>query len=186
MNYAGLPAGFYDSPDDFANWIGGAVSPKEIEDRVGVISKWVTNADPSVKQSLLDYYGVGDQELIAYGLDRNRAAPLLQKQAAAAELGAAAIRQGLTLEKTRAELFADQGANAGAFSNVAQVLPDAQKLGAVYGTDYTQADAENEFLGGLASAQRKRQTLAQKEVDSFSGNGGATPKGLGRGTAGSY
>ena len=36
LKYAKLPANFYDSPDDFAKWIAGSTSPKEVEDRIGV------------------------------------------------------------------------------------------------------------------------------------------------------
>jgi hypothetical protein len=34
MQEAGLPAGFYDSPSDFGNWIANNVSPDEIQNRV--------------------------------------------------------------------------------------------------------------------------------------------------------
>lgn len=189
MQAAGLPPGFYDQPSDFTNWISKDVAPQEISQRVDIATQYVNNTDPSVRKALSDYYGVGDSELVAYALDQNRAVPLLQKQANAVKIGAAANQQGLTLSKDRAELFADQGAagNAGsAYSTIAQALPTAQKLASIYGQQFGQADLENEFLGGSAAAKLKQDALSNNEVAAFSGNGGATRGSLGRTKAGSY
>jgi hypothetical protein len=46
MASAGLPKSFYDSPSDYATWIGGDVSPTEIKSRVDLATAATTAADP--------------------------------------------------------------------------------------------------------------------------------------------
>lgn len=178
LTAAGMPSGFYDQLSDFTDWISKDVAPQEISQRVDYAKRYVANQDPGTKQALRDFYGVGDNELAAYFLDRNKAVPLLEKQAQAIDIGAAAFDQGLSISKDRAEHFADLGAGGNArqaYATVAAALPDATRLSSIYGgDDVTQADLEDEALGGLASAARKRQKLAGQEVASFSeGAGGA-------------
>ena len=94
-----MPSGFYDSTDDFTKWIANDVAPQEIQGRVQWAQQYIANTDPATKQALQSYYGIGENDLVAYALDRTRAVPLLEKQAKAVELGAAANSQGLTLSK---------------------------------------------------------------------------------------
>ena len=49
MSAAGLPEGFYDSPDDFAEFIGNDVSPAEMTQRVSMASTAVANINPELK-----------------------------------------------------------------------------------------------------------------------------------------
>lgn len=169
----GMPAGFYDSPDDFAGWIANDVSPTEIKGRVDIASQYVTGLDPAVRQALLDYHGLSEGDLAAYFLDQKRSLPLLQRQSAQVDIGAAGIRQGLNLSAQDADYWAGLGVTAQqaqqGLSQVAQVLPVTQQLASIYGQQYTQQDAEQEFLGDLASARRKREQLAQTETESFAG-----------------
>lgn len=177
MSAAGLPSGFYDSQDDFTKFIASDVSPTEIQDRVTQATKLVNQTDPQARQALQGYYGVDTGHLIAHFLDPTVAAPILDKQAAAAQIGGAALAQGLALtDKQKAEGYADQGITASqarnAYGQVASVLPDEQGIAQRFGQAYSQGDAEDEFLGGLASAQRKRQTLNQSETALFSSKSG--------------
>lgn len=189
---SGLPQGFYDSKDDFTNWIAGDVSPDEIRERVTMAQQATMSSDPNVRKALSDYYGLGDGDLVAYFLDPNRANTLFQTRHVyqTANIGAAAMDQGLSLAADRASLYADKGITtaqaAQGFGQVAQVLPDAEKLGNIYGDPFNQVDAENEFILGLASAQRKREKLAGKEVASFTGSGGLGRTALRTKTSGQY
>lgn len=190
LSSAGMPSGFYDQLSDFTKWIQDDVDPTEIQQRVNYAKKYVESQDAGTRQALRDFYGVGDNDLAAYFLDRTRGTALLEKQAQAIDIGAAAFDQGLSISRSRAEHFADLGAGANArqaFATVAEALPEAQRLSAIYGGEnVTQTDLEDEALGGLASASRKRKTLVEKETSSFSGNGGASRGSFGRSTAGSY
>jgi hypothetical protein len=139
MASAGLPKSFYDSPSDYATWIGGDVSPTEIKSRVDLATAATTAADPYLKQQMAAFYGVDDAHLTAYFLDQTKALPLLQKQEAAAQFGAEAARRGLLSDPTRMMDYVNQGfsqsqASQG-FQQVADELPNLQALAQRFGYD---------------------------------------------------
>jgi hypothetical protein len=112
----------------------------------------------------------------------------LQEKVAAAEIGAAAANQNLAYSKTSAEDLAKFGITKAqaqeGYSTIGDIMPTASKLGDIYGDQYTQATAEQEVFKGTASAKRKRQQLAEREVASFSGSAGTTSASLKKSTAG--
>ena len=191
MQSAGLPKGFYDQHSDFVNMIGKDISPTEMKWRADNAAKYVQATDPSTRTALQQYYGIDQNHLVAHFLDPNAAQSLLQKQANAAEIGGAALNQGLKAPShSQAEKWSDQGittqqAQTG-YQKVAQILPDEQVLGQRYGTSYTQADAENEMVGGLASAARKRTQLEDQEKAQFDPSQPFDPRGIAGATPGSY
>lgn len=189
MSTAGLPAGFYDSADDFTSWIAGDVSPAEVQERVAMASQQLYSSDPYFVQQLRSY-GLGDGDLTAYFLDEKRALPLLQKAFRSAQIGAEASRNSLGLSQARAELFADLGVSQdqarSAYQTIAEVLPTARKLGGIYGEDYGQTQLENELLGGSGLASQQRKRLARKELSAFSGGSGVTSKSLSGKSRGEY
>src|SRR5680860_1170034 len=56
MSSAGLPVGFYDEPDDFANWIGSDVSPTEIKGRVDIAAEAINSVDPAERAKFNEFY----------------------------------------------------------------------------------------------------------------------------------
>lgn len=97
MSAAGLPEGFYDSPDDFAEFIGNDVSPAEMTQRVSMATTAVSNVNPELKNQLREMYGIGtenDGELIAYFLDPERGVNVIEQrlQMESAGLSAAAVQ----------------------------------------------------------------------------------------------
>lgn len=97
MSAAGLPEGFYDSPDDFAEFIGNDVSPAEMTQRVSMATTAVSNVNPELKNQLREMYGIGvenDGELISYFLDPERGVNVIEQrlQMESAGLSAAAIQ----------------------------------------------------------------------------------------------
>tara|TARA_R100001443_G_scaffold35241_2_gene49005 strand:- start:2086 stop:3009 length:924 start_codon:yes stop_codon:yes gene_type:complete len=97
MAAAGLPEGFYDNPDDFADFIGNDVSPAEMTQRVSMATTAVSNVNPELKNQLREMYGIGtenDGELIAYFLDPDRGVNVIEQrlQMESAGLSAAAIQ----------------------------------------------------------------------------------------------
>lgn len=190
LSAAGLPTGFYDTREDFAKWIGEGKSPAEISQRAQDAVSAVNDSDPYFKQALAQYHGLGTGEIAAYFLDDKRALPLLEQQVQQSKIGAAAFRQGLTLSADQAMQYASQGVSQAqaesGFGQVAAVLPQEQLLGQISGTPYTQQDAQDEFISGLASAQRKRRLLNQQEQARFAGSGGADTRALRGSQPGSY
>ena len=193
MQAAGLPAGFYDHPDDFSNFIAKDTSVAEINDRVGSAVKIARNTDPGYRDMLAKTFGVGltDGDIAAFVLDQKRALPVLQRQIDAIGIAEAARRNGLEYTAGRANQLAAFGVSAEqagqAYSAIAQIAKDDGRLARAVGEDYSQTDAENEALLGMDSARRKRQKVEQKfsaynPKDQSRGARGA----LGREVNGSY
>ena len=148
----GLPANFYDSTDDFQALIEGDVSPSELNSRVEQGYRAVADADPEVKRQMQNLYGVDEGQLAAYFLDPQKAAPLLTRQARAAQISARGLEQGnIQLTSQLAEDLARRGiteaeAQAG-FTEVGRLGELAQQfagetavsqegiIGAAFGTD---------------------------------------------------
>lgn len=184
-----MPKGFYDSHSDFADWIGMDVSPQEIKERVDLAVSATTLADSQYREAL-HQLGFSQGDMAAAFLDQKRALPLLTKLTRTAEVGSEALRQNLTFNQQRAEQFALQGVSrqqaAQSYQAIGEFLPEARKLGNIYGEPYDQTTAEDEMLGGSGEAAKKRKTLGQKEQASFSGQGGAGKTTLTKPTTGSF
>jgi hypothetical protein len=96
MMTAGIPEGFYDSVDDFAQFIGNDVSQAEMTERVALAATAARSIDPNLRLQLQEMYGVGvenDGELVAYYLDPERGTTVIEQrlQLEAAGLSAASI-----------------------------------------------------------------------------------------------
>ena len=148
----GLPVNFYDQPDDFRALIEGDVSNAELNERDQQGYRAVADADPAVKEQMRTLYGVGDGELAAYFLDPQRTAPLLTRQAQAANIAARGLEQGgIQLSGAYAEDLARRGiteqqaragfAEVGALGELKQTfagetaLSGEQLAGATFGID---------------------------------------------------
>lgn len=117
MATAGLPQGFYDSPDDFAEFIGNDVSPEELGQRVSMAASAVSNINPLLKDQLNEMYGIGvenDGELIAYFLDPER--------------GVSVIEQRLRMESAGLSATAIQATGQGIAAPVARQLAGEQQV----------------------------------------------------------
>jgi LysM repeat protein len=169
----------FDTDEYVQQFIANDMSPTEFSNRVVTAVQRVQNADPAVVQQLRDFYGVGQQDLVAYVLDPEQQFQKIERQVAASEIGVAAGRQGLRAGVSVAEQLAAQGVTQAeaqrGYATIADILPTAEKLSDIYGTTldaYGQTEAEQEVFNSLASAQRKRQRLTAREVAAFGGSSG--------------
>lgn len=181
----GLPAGFYDSPDDFQKLLEGDVAVSELNNRLKDAYSVIRDADQTVVNKLRTEYGIGDGELLAYFIDPERARPMLtsadyKRQAQAAVfMGRAERMAGINLQKSQAEELARLGVTTAeaekAFTTISQMnelrranpnemqLTDAELVGAATGMDTAAAkkleDIKNKrkasFLGGGTYTQRQ-------------------------------
>lgn len=186
----GMPSGFYDSPSDFADWIGKDVAPTEVNQRVSLAVTAANRADAGTKRAFQDFYGVDTSHLAAFFLDQEKAMPLLDKQAKAAAIGAAGYNNGLNFGRDQAEaLSASQLVSSqqydSAVGQVAELARQGGRLAGIYGDQYGQDAATAEIFFGDAAAKRKREDLASKERGMFSGGGGTNKSSLSTG-ANSY
>jgi hypothetical protein len=183
----------FDTDDYVSQFISNDISAAELSSRVVNAVQRVRNADPAISQTLRDFYGIGQNDLVAYVLDPNQQLPKIERQIAAAEIGTAARRQGIQPGVAVAEQLAAQGITQAeaqrGYATIADILPTAEKLSQIYKgveEEYNLAEAEQEVFNTLASAQRKRQRLVGREVAQFSGQAGLGRGSLGTATGGQY
>jgi hypothetical protein len=104
MRANGMPPDFYDTLTDFEKLIEGDVSVVELQSRITQGYRKVSESDPEVKRQMRELYNVDEAGLAAYFLDPTRAAPLLERQAKAAQVSARAREQaGFQLTALSAE-----------------------------------------------------------------------------------
>ena len=176
----------FDNDEYVQQFIANDVSAAELSNRVVTAVQRVQNADPAVSKQLRDFYGIGSSDLVAYILDPQQQFQKIERQVAASEIGVAAGRQGLNVGVGVAEQLAAQGVTQAeaqkGYATIADILPTAEKLSAIYGdtsgVTYGQSTAEQEVFNSLASAQRARQKLTSLEVAQFSGQSGLSKAAL--------
>lgn len=181
LRQSGLPSGFYDSNDDFTDWISKDVSPTEVQSRVDLAMQATALANPYFKAAL-NQMGIDDGHMAAYFLDPDKSLPLLQKAAATAAIGGAALSQGLAFNQAYAEQLATIGVTATqaeqGYQQVAQELGTMQNLGALYGQKFGQAEEEQSVFGTSAEAINAKASLVGREQGAFSGATGGAAAGL--------
>ena len=183
----------FDTDDYVSQFISNDISAAELSNRVVNAVQRVRNADPAISQTLREFYGIGQNDLVAYVLDPNQQLPKIERQISAAEIGTAARRQGIQPGVAVAEQLAAQGVTQAeaqrGYATIADILPTAEKLSGIYGTTldkYGLEEGEQEVFNTLASAQRKRQRLIGREAAEFSGQSGISRSALGTSTGGQY
>jgi len=175
----------FDTDDYVSQFIANDISANELSNRIVTAVQRVQNADPAITKQLKDFYNIGQNDLVAYVLDPNQQFQKIERQVQAAEIGVAAARQGITAGVQVAEQLAAQGVTQAeaqkGYATIADILPDAKRLSDIYGTTlegYDLGQAEQEVFNQLASAQRRRQKLTQREIAAFGGSSGTNRTSL--------
>lgn len=170
MRAAGLPSGFYDSPDDFASLIGGDVSAAELSSRVNEGYLAVQQSNPQVINEMRRLYGVDDSMLAAYFLDPAKATPMLLRQARSSQIAAEATLQA---EQQISAMTAEELAVAGITQEQAragfQTIAGAEELFVALPGTTEQAITEQEQIAGVfgtssAAQQRIRQRSRERQA----------------------
>jgi len=181
MRQSGLPVGFYDTNDDFTNFLVGDVSPTELQDRVNLATQASALANSSYKQAL-QQMGIGQGEVAAYFLDTKKAMPFIQKAAAQAAIGAEALQRGFQFDQKYMEELATSGISreqaAQAYARIGDEFSTMSTLGQIYGGGWTQRQAEEDIFRGGTEASAQRRRLTATERGSFSGSAGTARGGL--------
>ena len=199
MRQYGMPDSYYTRgemgrQEGFEKFIGGDVSPAELETRISTAYNRVINTNPEVVQALKQFYpNITNGDILSYALDPEKALTDINKKVTAAEIGGAAMQAGLTTGLARAEELQRYGvtketAQQG-FGTIASGLERGRQLSQIYNQpDYTQAVAETEVfnLPAAEQARRQRRKLGQLETAEFGGTSGITGGALGRERAGQY
>ena len=178
----------FDNDAYVSRFIENDVSPTELNARIQLATDRVMNAAPQVRNTLINFYGLTDVDLIAYTLDPKGQLPAIEKQISTAEIGAAAARQGFQqVDRGNAEYLRSLGVTQEqaikGFSDIASILPTATKLTDIYrdGLEgYGLEQAQQEVFGQLASERRKRERLSAAETATFGGKSGMNATSLDR------
>lgn len=171
---AGLPEGFYDSPDDFTKFLTNDVSVKELSDRVDLARQAAFQAPQEVRDALRRI-GVGDGDMTAYFLDETRAVPLLQRNLAAAGIAGAARRTGVGTSLEQDFRLADLGVSAEQAQAGFSALGQQRELFTPLAGHAEDAITLDEQLGaafeGNSDAARKIERRRRSRVAEFQGGG---------------
>lgn len=172
----------------YAQFIGGTISPDEIKGRVQ-LAVAAANEDEVTKSTLRELYpSITDKDIVSYFLNPKETLPKLQTKVQAAQVGAAAVRQGLVTNVATAEELVAMGITEAeaekAYSAYAGMKPTLDLLSGLEKDQelmVNQQVAEGALLKGLASEQRKLEALRQKELGRFAGSAG-TARGVSLGS----
>ena len=182
---AGIPEGFYDTPDELAQFMVNHVSTSELQSRVQLAQSAALTAPPDVTAQLKQLYGLNQGALTAYFINPTKALPLLQQQFTAAQIAAEGTRTGVgQLSLTQATTLAQQGVTdsqaAQGFGTLAQQqgLFQAQAKGEAPIDLNTQIAAQ---FDNSAAAQLRIRRAQESRLADFQGNAGenVTSQGVG-------
>lgn len=202
MRNYGLPASYYTkdamgTQAGFNKFIANDVSAAELEDRIATAQKRVLNADVNVMDALKQFYpDINTSDLLAYTLDPTNALENIKRKVTAAEIGGAALQQGLGTNVGRAEELAKYGITKAqaqqGYQAIGEFLPTATQLSDIYNKQglgpYNQATAEAEVFNtaDAAAAAQKRKKLSALEQAQFGGQAGTASGALARERQGSF
>lgn len=136
----GLPKGML--MGNVTKLLEGEVSTSELNDRVALASSASLQAPQDLRDTLSNYYGIGQGGLTAYFLDPGVAMPLLEKQYATAQIGTEALRQ-------------DVGIDVGVASQLQELGVTQQQAQAGFG----EVSRQREFMSGRGETATQRTLI---------------------------
>ena len=160
----------------FADYIGSDKSPTEIKDRIRLAVEEV-DSRKDIKAEFKKFFPeITDSDLVSYFLKPKETLSALTTKVRVAQIGSAASAQGLNASLTTATDLeqlglTEQQARTG-YQRVATDLPTIEKLGDIDKTSIGQTTAENAYLKGLASEQRKIDKAAERERNRYAQSSG--------------
>ena len=178
----GMPRGFYDTKEAFANLIANDISPVEFAQRIQQGYNAVTQADPEVVNQLKRMVtDLTDGDIAAYFLDPTKSGQEIERKARAAQISAAGVTQGgMQITTAQAERLAQQGITSEQAQQGFAQLGQQQQLFNI-NRPGEQALTQEDIIAGTFSnqqaaakriAQRRRgRTAAFEQGGGFSGQG---------------
>ena len=173
LQEAGLPKGFYDSPNDFGKWIKEDRSPSELQARIQAAGAVASTINRNQATLLRNLWGIGKGELTAYILNADKALPIIQRQVEAAGIGAAAKKAGVlgTRGAQDFEYLVEAGVSAeqarAQMGSIRDLTENLGRVASIYGDSFSAADAERDIFLGETEARRR---LASRERATFGGS----------------
>ena len=166
LNANRMPRSFYDSTEDYEQFIANDVSASELQSRIDEGYNAVIKANPEAIRQMKELYGVTESELAAYFLDPARAEPVITRQARAARIGTeAALQAGMQLSQQQAEELAGRFRTSAEAQDVAearfaQISRDQELFTTLAGEE--QITAEEQVAGTFGTSAQAAQRIATR------------------------
>jgi hypothetical protein len=184
----GLDTSVFGTTAKYGSYIANQVSPVEFETRVSIAADRV-NKNSDVVAALNQYYGVSKTGAISYLLDPALGLNIVQKEARAAEIGAAAAAANFSFGEGQvgagvAESFINAAGTQDLVSlktefGKARNLANVQgSLASIEGQKYSDLDAVTAVLAQDQQKILESQRRAAREAARFSGSSGITAGSL--------
>lgn len=186
----GLPAQFL-TRDAVTKYIALDWSPAEMA-KQAADAQALYLTGPAINRKAWEDLGLDAGLGIAAILDPKTAEPIVHQRVVAAQIGGAALAQGLAASRANVESLAAQGVTADqavqGYGQIAQALPTDQAIAQRFGEQINQSEEEQAVFGtaGSANAAEKRRRLAESEKGLFAGKSAADTATLSRQTVGRY
>ena len=178
----GMPRGFYDTKEAFANFIANDISPVELAQRIQQGYNAVTQANPEVVTQLKRMVpDLTDGDIAAYFLDPTKSGQEIERKARAAQISAAGVTQGgMQITTAQAEQLAKQGVTAEqAQQGFTQIGQQEQLFRSTLMGE--QALTQEEIVAGtLTNDQAAAQRIAKRRrgrTSTFESGGGYSGQG---------
>jgi hypothetical protein len=176
LRTAGMPVGFYDTPQDFAKFIGNDTDPDELAQRISLGYKAVKDADPQIIAEMKRLYMVTDDTLAAFFIDPTKSKDIVLRQAQAAQIAAEAQTQAqIQLSAQEAESISLQGIDPTEARKGFASLSGAKELfdTTLAGEEtITRQEQISGALGTNAAAAQRIAARQRKRKASFEQGGG--------------
>lgn len=185
----GLRGSVFDSKATFTKLMESEVSARELEERVADAKMVIDSADENVRKALVDYYGIGAQDLMIYALDpQGQGKDHVERMARSATLQGLARSTSLQLSRQYTETLAmdsafDNSTEAdmrNVLSDVTDVSRSQGRLAAIDQQAWSDEDAADVVVrrdAGKTLASRQR---AAREQARFAGTSGTGSRSLAR------
>lgn len=172
-----LPAGILTNPKTVAAFIAGDTAIPEVAARAQQGYEDVATAPPEVRQFYTQTFGVGgDGALAAHFMDPTIAAPLLEQQATAAQIGGTAAGAGVDMSGADAMKLAQLGHTQ---SDVGSGIAQLQQTQDLYNASVAEEPGITEGGTGVEAQFDTNATATQEVIDrqqareaAFKGGGG--------------
>jgi hypothetical protein len=172
----GMPRGFYDSQEDFANFIGNDVRQDELDNRIRQGYRAVMETEPGTKEELKRLYALNDSDIAAFLIDPTRFQQTeAVKKAEAARRANAAREAGLQIQTQQAEELVSRGITQQTAQRGFQELGATQELFGAQQRGEEQIGIEEQIAGTFgtnAAAAQRIATRRRRRQAEFEGGGG--------------
>lgn len=174
----GMPTGFYDTQEDFANFIGNDVRQDELNTRIQAGYRAVTQTEPGVKEELQRLYGINESDVAAFLIDPTRFQQTeAVRKAEAARRANAAREQGIQLGATQAEELVARGVSQSRAQQAFAEIGTTQELFQALQPGEQAITQEEQIAGTLgtnAAAAQRIATRRRRRQAEFETGGGLT------------